>query len=106
MSRRPVDTAPVTERSGNQCWVHWRLKCPKFLRQTFVQWAALSIPPLLLDRCLLRRQRERGSSHQAALRALAFKWTRILYRCWQQRTPYDETTYLNSLKRRGSPLMN
>ena len=36
--------APVTERSGNKCWVHWRLQCPKFLRQTFVEWAALSIP--------------------------------------------------------------
>jgi len=38
-------------------------------------------------------------------RALAFKWIRILYRCWQTRTPYDESTYLNALKRRGSPLL-
>ena len=36
--------APVTERSGNKSWVHWRLQCPKFPRQTFVEWAALSIP--------------------------------------------------------------
>jgi hypothetical protein len=35
---------------------------------------------------------------------LAFKWIRILYRCWQDCTPYDESTYLNALKRRGSPL--
>jgi transposase len=35
--------APVTERSGNTCWVHWRLQCPKFLRQTFVEWASESI---------------------------------------------------------------
>jgi hypothetical protein len=40
------------------------------------------------------------------VRALAFKWIRILYRCWQTRTPYDETTYLNALKRRGSPLIH
>ena len=26
--------APVTERSGKKHWVHWRLQCPKFLRQT------------------------------------------------------------------------
>ena len=44
--------------------------------------------------------------HQAALRALAFKWLRILYRCWQTRTPYDESTYLNALKKRGSPLLS
>ena len=34
--------APVTERSGNTTWVHWRLQCPTFLRQTFVEWAAES----------------------------------------------------------------
>ena len=53
-----------------------------------------------------RQQRDRGCSHQAALRALAFKWIRILCRCWQDRTPYNESTYLNALKRRGSPLLN
>ena len=35
--------APVTERSGKKSWVHWRLQCPTFLRQTFVEWAAESI---------------------------------------------------------------
>src|SRR5215831_6037321 len=35
--------APVTERSGKKSWVHWRLQCPKFLRQTVVEWAAESI---------------------------------------------------------------
>jgi transposase len=35
--------APVTERSGKQSWVHWRLQCPTCLRQTFVEWAAESI---------------------------------------------------------------
>ena len=39
-----VGIAPATERSGNQCWVHWRLQCPTFLRQTFVEWTAQSIP--------------------------------------------------------------
>jgi hypothetical protein len=48
----------------------------------------------------------KGSSHQAALRALAFKWIRILYRRWRTQTAYDESTYLNALKRCGSPLFN
>jgi transposase len=100
-----VGIAPVTERSGNKCWVHWRLRCPKFVRQTFVEWAALSIPNSYWAHTYYRQQREKGSSHQAALRALAFKWIRILYRCWQTRTPYDEATYLNALKRRGSALL-
>jgi len=98
--------APVTERSGKKCWVHWRLQCPKFLRQTFVEWAAETIPRSFWAGAYYRQQRAKGCSHQAALRALAFKWVRILYRCWQTRTPYDESTYLNSLKRRGSSLLN
>ncbi len=35
--------APLTKRSGNQYSVQWRWRCPKFLRQTFVEWSAKSI---------------------------------------------------------------
>jgi transposase len=97
--------APVTERSGKKHWVHWRLQCPTFLRQTFVEWAGATIPRSFWAAAYYRQQRDKGCSHHAAVRALAFKWIRILYRCWQTRTPYDESTYLNALKRRGSPLL-
>jgi hypothetical protein len=65
----------------------------------------LSIPHSYWAKAYSEQQRARGSSHQAALRALAFKWVRILYRCWQDRAPCDEVRYLNALKRRGSPLL-
>jgi len=97
--------APVLERSGNKCWVHWRLACPTFLRQTFVEWAGSTIPRSFWASAYYHRQRAKGSSHQAAVRALAYKWIRILYRCWQTRIPYDESVYLLALKRRGSPLI-
>jgi transposase len=97
--------APVTERSGNTCWVHWRLQCPKFLRQTFVEWASESTRHSFWARAYYAQQRGKGKTHQASTRALAFKWIRILYRCWQTSTPYDESTYLNALVRRGSPLI-
>jgi transposase len=71
--QRYAGIAPVTVRSGNKCWVHWRLQCPKFLRQTFVEWAALSIPHCYWAKAYYEQQRARGSTHQAALRALAFK---------------------------------
>jgi hypothetical protein len=51
-------------------------------------------------------QRERGKGHHAAFRALAFKWIRILFRCWKDRVPYDEDRYLRALRRRGSPLIH
>jgi transposase len=103
--QRYTGIAPVTERSGNKHWVHWRLQCPTFIRQTFVEWAGATIPRSFWAAAYYRQQRAKGCSHHAAVRALAFKWIRILYRCWQTRTPYDESTYLNALKRRGSPLL-
>jgi len=44
----------------------------------------------------------RGKKYQAVIRALAFKWIRILTQCWKNRTPYDEQKYLADLKKRGS----
>jgi transposase len=96
--------APVTERSGKKSWVHWRWQCPTFLRQTFVEWAAQTINKSFWAGAFYRQHRDQGSTHQAAVRALAYKWIRILYRCWQSRSAYDEVTYLNALQRRGSPL--
>jgi transposase len=98
--------APVTERSGKKAWVHWRLQCPKFLRQTFVEWAAESIRHSFWARVYYQQQRDKGKAHQAAVRALAFKWIRILSRCWQDRTLYDESVYLNALNNRGSSLIH
>jgi len=98
--------APVTERSGKKTWVHWRLQCPKFLRQTFVEWAAESTRHSFWAQVYYQQQRAKGKAHQAAVRALAFKWIRILYRCWQDRTPYDESVYLQALNRRSAPLLH
>lgn len=96
--------APVTEKSGKGIWIHWRLACCKFLRQTFHEYAARSILQSDWARAYYDQQRGRGNSHHAALRALAYKWIRILFRCWQLRTPYDEAAYCKSLVSRRSPL--
>jgi transposase len=103
--QRYAGVAPVTERSGKKHWVHWRWQCPTFLRQTFVEWSAQTINKSFWAGVYYQQQRDKGCSHQAAVRALAFKWIRILYRCWQTRTPYNETVYLKALQRKGSPLL-
>jgi hypothetical protein len=97
--------APVTERSGQKSWVHWRWQCSTFLRQSLLEWTRETITHSFWAGTYYHQQRAKGASHQAAVRALAFKWTRILYRCWQTRTPYDESTYLRALQRHGSPLL-
>ena len=97
--------APVTERSGKKHWVHWRLQCPTFMRQTFVEWASQTINKSYWAGAYYRQQRDKGSTYQAAVRSLAFKWIRIVYRCWQTGVAYDESRYLKTLERRGSPLL-
>jgi transposase len=97
--------APVTERSGQKHWVHWRLQCPTFMRQTFVEWAAQTINKSYWAGAYYRQQRDKGATYQAAVRSLAFKWIRIVYRCWQTGVAYDESQYLKALERRGSPLV-
>jgi hypothetical protein len=38
------------------------------------------------------------------VRSLAFRWIRVLFRCWKDRQPYDEARYLEALqKRNGHP---
>jgi transposase len=96
--------APVTEKSGEGIWIHWRLACSKFLRQTFHEFAGCSITQSDWARLCYNQLRKRGKSHHAALRALAFKWIRIMFRCWKDRKPYDEALYCKSLKTRRSPL--
>lgn len=95
--------APVREASGKSAVVHFRLGCPKFVRQTFHEWAMCSIPECGWAKEVYTALKARGKSHHMAVRALAFKWMRILYRCWQQRVPYDETIYLASLAKRRLP---
>jgi transposase len=96
--------APVTESSGKSTWIHWRLGCPKFMRQTFHEYARLSIQWSPWARAFYESQRQRGKAHHTAIRSLAFRWIRIIYRCWQQRTPFDERRYHQALMRRRSPL--
>lgn len=98
--------APVIERSGKSTFiVRWRWAAPTFLRQSFHEFANQSIQQSRWARAFYELQRERGKGHHAAIRSLAFKWIRILWRCWQDRTPYDEAAYIQTLRQRGSPLV-
>jgi transposase len=97
--------APVTERSGKSCWIHWRLQCSRFVRQSFVEWAGKSIKFSFWAEEYYLQQRNKGNNHNSALRSLAFKWIRILYRCWKDKVFYDESKYLKALRERNSPLI-
>ncbi|MBF8285917.1 MAG: IS110 family transposase [Anaerolineales bacterium] len=97
-------TAPVTVKSGKQKWVHRRWARPVFVHQSFIEFAGCSV------RCSGWAKRcydgliQKGQGHWAALRVLAVKWQRVIWRCWRDRTPYDEATYVKSLQKRGLKL--
>jgi transposase len=100
-----VGIAPVKEESGKKRWVHWRWSCPIFLRQTFVEWVNQARRDSTWSQAFYLQQKQAGKSHQKAIRALAYKWGRILWRCWQDGKPYDEEKYIAALRRKKSLLV-
>jgi hypothetical protein len=67
--------------------------------------SALSITQSQWARAYYELQRRRGKNHHAAVRALAFKRIRIIYRCCKQRVAYDENVHLAALAQQNSPLL-
>ena len=96
--------APVLKQSGNKRLVHRRYRCSKFLRQGFHEYAKESILHSKWAAAYYKQQRDKGSSHHTAVRSLAYKWIRIIYRCWMDKTIYDEDKYIQSLEKSGSPV--
>jgi transposase len=96
--------APVMERSGKSTRVKWRWQASRFLRQTFVEWSRCTIATSAWAGAYFAQQKARGVGNWTIYRSLAYKWIRILWKCWQSRRPYNEAQYLDQLARRGSPL--
>lgn len=97
--------APVTKASGKSKITIRRVACPKFLLQTFHEFAGHSLEKSIWAKSFYDMMRERGKKHHTAIRALAFKWIRIMYVCWNQSVPYDEVKYIQALQRAKSPLL-
>jgi hypothetical protein len=105
--QRLSGAAPVTRRTGGRngkAVVHRRLRRPKFMHQTFVEWAGCSLQHSAWARAFYDMKREQNPQmgHWAALRELAYKWLRILFQCWQRSEPYAEARHVAELVRRGS----
>lgn len=97
--------APITVQSGKSHLVRMRRACPKFLRQTFHEFARCSLGASVWAKAYCAMLRAKGHGFHSAIRALAYKWLRILFRCWQNRQRYDEIRYLQQLRQKNSPLL-
>ncbi len=101
-----VGVAPVTDQSGKMRKVYRRLRCDNHTRQTFIEWAKESWKHSVWAEAFVRQRQAKGQAFYAIIRALAYKWIRILWRCWQDAVAYHEETYLDRLRQKGSPLVH
>ena len=97
--------APIRVQSGQSMKTFMRQRCPKFLRQSFHEFAGCSVKSSVWAKAFYDDQTKvKRKSPHAAKRALAYKWIRILYACWKDNKPYDEMEYIAALQKRKSPL--
>src|SRR2546425_2280978 len=81
--------APGTPAPGQPHPVGLRWACNKRLRRALTTFADNSRHASRWAALVYQRARARGCRHQHAIRILARAWARILWRCWQDRAPYD-----------------
>jgi transposase len=96
--------APVKKQSGKSLVIHMRYRCPKFARQTFHENASHAVRVDGWAKTFYEQLRAGKKGHHAAVRAVAFKLTRIYFSCWKNRQCYDSSRYEAALQKHGSPL--
>jgi hypothetical protein len=51
------------------------------------EFASEYLPRSERAKTFYRSQRQKGKSHHIAVRILAFKWIRVIFRCWNSSQP-------------------
>jgi transposase len=81
--------APVTRRSGRHLAVGFRWACDSRFRNAIATFADNSRHASPWAATVYADAIGRGADHPHAVRILARAWIRVIYRCWQERMPYD-----------------
>lgn len=97
---------PVTESSGSRKHVKFRRACQKDFRKTMHQFAWQSVERCVWAKAFYKAARSKGQTHNLALRNLAAKWIKIIYRMWVDKKPYDESVILSALILKNSPVVH
>ncbi|HET6249072.1 MAG TPA: IS110 family transposase [Tepidisphaeraceae bacterium] len=100
--QRYSGAAPITRRSGKSHYVLIRRACNMHLRTAIHLWANLSRVKAPWAEAYYQEKRQRGMSHPAALRCLAMRWLKILWKMWADRTRYDGERHLRDQLKHGS----
>ncbi len=95
---------PVTKESGKHRAVHFRWACNKRFRRAITIYADNSRHASPWAASIYHQARATGKDHPHAIRILARAWTRVIWRCWQNREPYDPALHGNANKINNKPL--
>jgi transposase len=95
-------TAPVTHQSGKNRTVLFRRACNKHLRVAIGFLADHSRAECVWAQTYYERKKTQGKTHSAALRCLAHRWLKIIWKMWQTHTPYSEALHTRNQVRHGS----
>jgi transposase len=90
--------APVAIQSGKRSTATFRWACDKRLRNHMCALADSTRHWHPWAHDVYQRARARGCDHPHAIRVLGRAWSRVLWRCWQDHTPYEPTRH-NALNR-------
>ncbi|MGZ5473633.1 MAG: IS110 family transposase, partial [Thermoanaerobaculia bacterium] len=73
--------------------------------QTFHEFALASFPYSAWAKAVYDEHREHDAGHHEAIRALAFRWIRILFSLWKNEEEYDEQRHIETLRKKQSPVV-
>ncbi len=93
-------TCPVTERSGSKHRVLFRKGCDKHFRRIAIHYALASLHKSSWAIAYWNEIRPHCHSDSHATRILANRWLAIIWKCWQDRTAYDEQRHLKARAQR------
>ncbi|MGH3274046.1 MAG: transposase, partial [Streptosporangiaceae bacterium] len=98
--------APSTRQTGKTRTVEFRWSADKQLRDALCDFAGDSrrASPRAAD--LYDKAVARGCDHPHAARILARAWAHVIWRCWQDRVPYDPAAHnsLQAILNRDQPI--
>ncbi|MGO9791058.1 MAG: IS110 family transposase, partial [Solirubrobacteraceae bacterium] len=81
--------SPVAVESGKHKVARFRWACNKRLRAAFCTLADSTRHWHPWAEAVYARAIAKGHDHQRAIRTLGRAWSRIVWRCWQDRVPYE-----------------
>jgi transposase len=95
-------TAPLTKQTGKSSYQLARRACNKQLRVTLHLWANQSREKCAWANTFYLAHLEKGQPHATALRCLAQRWLKILWKMWQTHSVYDEAFHTKNQTLHGS----